>query len=263
MASSSQAEYSKKLIGQFAAQILDEGMKASPDQGVVDMINLRIQQIDELMSDQLNAIMHAPEFQALEASWARPAHMVMNTETSTRLKLRLLNVTKKELLRDLEKAVDHDQSQLFKKIYEENTAPSCNPYSLMIGDYYFGRHPQDILLLDKLSKVASARMRRSSRRRPRAVRHEDLDRSGRTRDLSKIFESANSTAGVHSGTARIRGTSRYVCRATRCACLMARRPFRWRTSSSRKTSTGATTAGTVGECGLPARHAHHRCVRQA
>ena len=182
----SQSEYSKKLIGQFAVQILDEGMKASPDQGVVDMINQRIAQIDELMSKQMNAIMHAPEFQALESSWRGLHDMVMNTETSTRLKLRLLNVTKKELLRDLEKAVDHDMSSLFKKIYEEEYGTFGGyPYSCLIGDYYFGRHPQDITLLDKISHVAAAAVHFG--RKPCPVRHEALYRSFRaTRPVENL-----------------------------------------------------------------------------
>ena len=188
----SQSEYSKKLIGQFAVQILDEGMKASPDQGVVDMINQRIAQIDELMSKQMNAIMHAPEFQALESSWRGLHDMVMNTETSTRLKLRLLNVTKKELLRDLEKAVDHDMSSLFKKIYEEEYGTfGGHPYSCLIGDYYFGRHPQDITLLDKISHVAAAAHAPFIAAASPALfdmkRFTDLSVP---RDLSKIFESA-------------------------------------------------------------------------
>jgi len=188
----SQTEYSKKLIGQFAVQILDEGMKASPDQGVVDMINQRIAQIDELMSKQLNAIMHAPEFQALESSWRGLHDMVMNTETSTRLKLRLMNVTKKELLRDLEKAVDHDMSSLFKKIYEEEYGTfGGHPYSCLIGDYYFGRHPQDITLLDKISHVAAAAHAPFIAAASPALfdmkRFTDLSVP---RDLSKIFESA-------------------------------------------------------------------------
>jgi len=188
----SQAEYSKKLIGQFAVQILDEGMKASPDQGVVDMINQRIAQIDELMSKQMNAIMHAPEFQALESSWRGLHDMVMNTETSTRLKLRLLNVTKKELLRDLEKAVDHDMSSLFKKVYEEEYGTfGGHPYSCLIGDYYFGRHPQDITLLDKISHVAAAAHAPFIAAASPALfdmkRFTDLSVP---RDLSKIFESA-------------------------------------------------------------------------
>ena len=187
----SQADYAKKLIGQFAVQILDEGMKASPDQGVVDMINQRIAQIDELMSKQMNAIMHAPEFQALESSWRGLHDMVANTETSTRLKLRLLNITKKELLLDLEKAVDHDMSSLFKKIYEEEYGTfGGHPYSCLIGDYYFGRHPQDITLLDKISHVAAAAHAPFiSSASPALFDMKRFTDLSVPRDLSKIFES--------------------------------------------------------------------------
>lgn len=187
----SQADYAKKLIGQFAVQILDEGMKASPDQGVVDMINQRIAQIDELMSKQMNAIMHAPEFQALESSWRGLHDMVTNTETSTRLKLRLLNITKKELLRDLEKAVDHDMSSLFKKIYEEEYGTfGGHPFSCLIGDYYFGRHPQDITLLDKISHVAAAAHAPFiSSASPALFDMKRFTDLSVPRDLSKIFES--------------------------------------------------------------------------
>ena len=153
----SQGIYAKKLIGQFASQILDEGMKTSPDKGVVAMINERVAEIDKLLSDQLNAILHHASFQALEASWRGLHDMVYGTETSSRLKLRLLNVSKKELLKDLESAVDHDMSVLFKKVYEEEYGTfGGHPYSLLIGDYSFGRHPQDIALLERLSKVAAA-----------------------------------------------------------------------------------------------------------
>ena len=64
----SQSEYAKRLLGQFATQILDEGMKAAPDKGVVAMINERVAEIDKILSDQLNAIMHHPDFQALEGT---------------------------------------------------------------------------------------------------------------------------------------------------------------------------------------------------
>ncbi|MEY4711927.1 MAG: type secretion system contractile sheath large subunit, partial [Pseudomonadota bacterium] len=114
----SQSDYAKKLLGQFATQILDEGMKAAPDKGVVAMINERLAAIDKVLSDQINAILHHPDFQALEASWRGLHDMVHGTETGPQLKLRLLNVSKKELLKDLETAVDYDTSALFKKVYE-------------------------------------------------------------------------------------------------------------------------------------------------
>jgi type VI secretion system protein ImpC len=188
----SQGVYAKKLIGQLASQILDEGMRTSPDKGVVAMINERVAEIDKLLTDQLNAIMHDEAFQALEASWTGLHDMVYGTETSTRLKLRLLNVTKKELLKDLETAVDHDMSVLFKKVYEEEYGTFGGyPYSLLIGDYTFGRHPQDIALLERISKVAAAAHAPFiTAAAPSLFDLKSFTELGVTRDLSKIFESA-------------------------------------------------------------------------
>jgi type VI secretion system protein ImpC len=188
----SQSEYAKKLLGQFASQILDEGMKAAPDKGVVAMINERVAEIDKILSDQLNAIMHHADFQALEASWRGMHDLVYGTETSTRLKLRVLNASKKELLKDLENAVDHDMSVLFKKVYEEEYGTfGGNPYSLLIGDYYFGRHPQDIALLQRLSKVAAAAHAPFiAAASPSLFDMQSFTELGVPRDLSKIFESA-------------------------------------------------------------------------
>jgi type VI secretion system protein ImpC len=188
----SQSVYAKKLIGQLASQILDEGMRTSPDKSVVAMINERVAEIDGLLTDQLNAIMHDSAFQALEASWSGMHDMVYGTETSTRLKLRLLNVTKKELLKDLETAVDHDMSVLFKKIYEEEYGTfGGQPYSLLIGDYTFGRHPQDIALLERISRVAAAAHAPFvAAAAPSLFDLKSYTELGVARDLSKTFESA-------------------------------------------------------------------------
>jgi type VI secretion system protein ImpC len=192
----SQGLYAKKLIGQLASQILDEGMRTSPDKSVVAMINERVAEIDTLLTDQLNAIMHDPAYQALEASWSGLHDMVYGTETSTRLKLRLLNVTKKELLKDLETAVDHDMSVLFKKIYEEEYGTFGGyPYSLLIGDYAFGRHPQDIALLERISKVAAAAHAPFiASAAPALFDLKSFTDLGVTRDLAKTFESAELAA---------------------------------------------------------------------
>jgi type VI secretion system protein ImpC len=188
----SQSTYAKKLLGQFATQILDEGMKTAPDKGVVATINERIAEIDKILTDQLNAVMHHPDFQALEGSWVGLHDMVFGTETSSRLKLRLMNVTKKELLKDLETAVDHDMSVLFKKVYEEEYGTfGGNPYSLLIGDYYFGRHPQDMALLQRISKVAAAAHTPFiTAAAPTMFDMSSYTELGVPRDLSKIFESA-------------------------------------------------------------------------
>ena len=188
----SQNAYAKQLLGQFATQILDEGMKAAPDKGVVAMINERVAEIDKIISDQLNAIMHHEDFQALEASWTGLRDMVFGTETSSRLKLRLMNVSKKELLKDLETAVDHDMSVLFKKVYEEEYGTfGGHPYSLLIGDYYFGRHPQDMALLQRISKVAAASHAPFiASVAPAMFDMKSFTDLGIPRDMSKIFESA-------------------------------------------------------------------------
>lgn len=191
----SQGPYAKKLIGQLASQILDEGMKTSPDKGVVTLINERVAEIDRLLTDQLNAILHAPEFQALEGSWRGLRDLVFGTETGSNLKLRLLNVSKKDLLKDLETAVDHDASVLFKKIYEEEYGTyGGHPYSLLIGDYYFGRHPQDIALLERISRVAAAAHAPFiTAAAPGLFDFKSFTELGIPRDLSKTFESAELT----------------------------------------------------------------------
>jgi len=186
----SQRPYAQDLLGEFVTQILEEEMTVSHD--TVAMINSRIAQIDELISQQLNAIMHAEEFQRMEAAWRGLNNLVMNTETGTWLKLRLLNITKKELLTDLEKAVEFDQSALFKKIYEEEYGTFGGyPYGLLIGDYEFGRHPQDMALLEKLSNVAAAAHAPFiAAASPRLFDMDSFTELGIPRDMAKIFESA-------------------------------------------------------------------------
>ncbi len=185
----SQMPYARDLIGELVAQVLDEGMVISADTAA--MINDRIAQIDELISNQLNEVMHTPELQKLEGSWRGLNYLVMNTETGVMLKLRLLNVTQKELLSDLEKAVEFDQSQLFKKLYEEEYGTfGGHPYTMLVGDYEFGRHPQDMALLEKISNVAAA----AHAPFIAAASPKLFDMAGFTdlaipRDLAKIFES--------------------------------------------------------------------------
>jgi type VI secretion system protein ImpC len=106
-----------------------------------------------------------------------------------------MNVTKKELLKDLETAVDHDMSVLFKKVYEEEYGTfGGNPYSLLIGDYYFGRHPQDMALMQRISKVAAAAHTPFiTAVAPTMFDMTSFTDLGVPRDLSKIFESAELT----------------------------------------------------------------------
>src|SRR5690606_10216276 len=112
-----QRPFARNMVTEFVNQVLEQGTVVSND--TVAFINQRILELDDLIANQLNEFMHDPAFQKLEGSWRGLSYLVMNTETAVHLKLRLMNITKKELLDDLEKAVEFDQSQMFKKIYEE------------------------------------------------------------------------------------------------------------------------------------------------
>ena len=184
-----QRPYARDLIGEFVSQVLDSSIAVGED--TVASINQRIAQIDKLLTDQLNEILHDPDFQRLEASWRGLHYLVSNTETSTTLKLRLLNATKGEVLSDLEKAVEFDQSVQFKQLYEEEYGTfGGHPYSVLIGDYEFSRHPQDIAWLEKMSSVAAAAHAPFvAAASPKLFDMDSFTELGNPRDLAKIFES--------------------------------------------------------------------------
>jgi type VI secretion system protein ImpC len=145
----------RDLVKEFVAQVLDGSMTVAKDAEV--MINQRIAQIDHLLSLQINEILHHAAFQKLEGSWRGLRHLVDQTETSSTLKIRVLNCTKKDLLKDLQRAPEFDQSAMFKKVYEEEYGVFGGaPFGALIGDYEFGKHPEDLELLEKVSNVAAA-----------------------------------------------------------------------------------------------------------
>jgi type VI secretion system protein ImpC len=101
--------------------------------------------------------MHHPSFQKLEGTWRGVKYLMDQSETGTMLKIRILNVSKKELLKDLQRASEFDQSALFKKVYEEEYGVFGGaPFGALVGDFEFGKHPEDIELLEKISNVAAA-----------------------------------------------------------------------------------------------------------
>lgn len=185
----SQRAFAESLVREFVTQV-DAHADTAGDTPVAFM-NAQIADIDQKIQDQLNAVMHDPAFQALEGTWRGLNYLVMNTETGTQLKLRLLNATKKELLDDLEKAVEFDQSQLFKKVYEEEYGTfGGNPYSCLVGDYSFTRHPQDMEFLNKIAGVAAAAHAPFiAAAHPRLFDLDSFEQLGVPRDMAKIFES--------------------------------------------------------------------------
>src|SRR5215471_4630563 len=179
----------KDLIKEFVSQFLEGSMTLSRDTEA--MINARIAQLDHLLSIQLNEIMHHPSFQKLEGSWRGLKHLMDHSETGVGLKIRVLNVTKKELLRDIEKAPEFDQSALFKKIYEEEYGVFGGaPFGALIGDYEFGKHPEDMALLEGVSHVAAqAHAPFVSAAAPDLFNLESYTSLDAPRDLAKIFDS--------------------------------------------------------------------------
>src|SRR5687767_8554918 len=131
-------ERGRNLVKEFVSQVLEGTMTVSKDAEA--MINARIAQIDHLLSIQLNEILHNAAFQKLEGSWRGLKYLMDQSETSDRLKIKVLNVSKKELLRDLQRAPEFDQSAMFKKVYEEEYGVFGGaPFGALIGDYEFGR----------------------------------------------------------------------------------------------------------------------------
>ncbi len=184
----SQKKWAKDIIGEFVKQIMEGQITVSKNMEAT--INARIAEIDRLISKQLNEVMHHPEFQRLEASWRGLHYLVSKTETSEKLKIRVLNVSKKELLKDMERASEFDQSALFKMIYEEEFGMFGGAaYGALIGDYEFDNSPQDMALLEKISQVAAAAHAPFiAAASPRMFNLDSFTEIGKPRDLAKIFQ---------------------------------------------------------------------------
>jgi type VI secretion system protein ImpC len=126
---------------------------------VLDTIEEMISRIDRKLTAQMNEILHAPEFQQIESAWRGLHYLVYNSETDANLKIRVMNVSKNELYRNLRlyPGARWDQSPLFKQIYEHEFGQlGGEPYGCLVGDYYFSHLPTDVQLMRDLSKVASA-----------------------------------------------------------------------------------------------------------
>lgn len=189
----SQRPKAVRIVNEFVDQVLTKSDTVGSD--IVARIEDCIAEIDDRISAQLNEVMHNPEFQRLEAAWTALRELVMNTETGTSMKLRLLNVSKADLLKDLTSAVEFDQSALFKKVYEEEYGTfGGHPFSALVGDYEFGPGPQDVLLLTKISNVAAAAHAPFvAGASPAMFYMDEFQELPLPRDLAKIFESSDFT----------------------------------------------------------------------
>ncbi|HEY4360167.1 MAG TPA: type VI secretion system contractile sheath large subunit [Bryobacteraceae bacterium] len=213
-------ERGKDLVKEFVAQVLEGSMTVTRD--AETMINARIAQIDHLLSIQLNEILHHPSFQKLEGSWRGLKYLLDQSETSDQLKIKVLNVNKKELLKDLQRAPEFDQSALFKKVYEEEFGIFGGaPFAAMIGDYEFGRGPEDMELLERISQTAAAAHAPFlSAASPEFFNMESFTQLDAPRDLAKVFDT---TEYAKWKSFRQSEDSRYV--GLTCPRVLSRLPY--------------------------------------
>jgi type VI secretion system protein ImpC len=182
-------ERGKGLIKEFVAQVLEGSMTLGRDAD--QMISARVAQIDHLISLQLNEVLHNPVFQKLESTWRGLKYLLDQSETGTQLKIRVLNASKKDLLRDLQRAPEFDQSAMFKKVYEEEYGIfGGEPFGALVGDYEFSKHPEDLELLEKVSQVAAAAHAPFlSAASSELLNMETFTQLDQPRDIGKIFDS--------------------------------------------------------------------------
>lgn len=195
------------MIAEFVRQLEDAGELQVTD--VYFFIMQRVAHLDGEISRQLDEVLHHPDFQKLEGSWRGLHYLVMHTETSTSLKLRFLQITFTEFGNDLLRAVEFDQSQLFKKIYEyEYGTFGGHPYSCLVLDFAFSRNPKELDILMKFSGVASAAHAPAlAAASPALFDLASFVNIGAPRDLAKSFES---TDAIKWNSFRGSPDSRYV-----------------------------------------------------
>jgi len=213
-------ERGKDLVKEFVSQVLDGSMTVSKDAEA--MINARIAQIDHLISLQLNEVMHHPALQKLESTWRGLKYMLDQSETGEGLKIKIINASKKDLLRDLQRAPEFDQSAMFKKVYEEEFGIFGGaPFGALMGDYEFSKSPEDIELLEKISNVAAAAHAPFlTAAAPEMFNLDSYTSLDAPRDLAKVFDT---TEYAKWKSFRASEDSRYV--ALTCPRTLMRLPY--------------------------------------
>ena len=181
----------ENAVRTLAEQALRETAVISDD--VTGTIKAIIAEIDKKLSDQVNAIMHSERFQQVESAWRGLHYLVNNSETDEMLKIRVMNISKKDLAKNLKKykGTAWDQSPIFKKLYEEEYGQlGGEPYGSLVGDYYFDHTPGDVELLGQMAQIAAAAhapfLAAAS---PISMGMDSWQELANPRDLAKIFSS--------------------------------------------------------------------------
>lgn len=183
----------QKLVQNLAVAAREKSGTATISSNAIKSIKSLIAGIDQLLGAQMNQILHSPELRQIEGAWRGLHYLVNNTETDSKLKIRVLNITKDELadqLEDFEGAM-WDQSPAFKKLYsEEYSMFGGEPYGAIVGAYEFSHHPRDVSLLRNLSGIcASAHAPFIAAAAPQLFRMESWQELPNPQDLEQIVSS--------------------------------------------------------------------------
>lgn len=185
-----------RSVKTLALQVMEDISTIPAD--AEDAIEGIIAEIDKKLSEQMDEILHHPDFQKLEGTWRGLSHLVFNTETDEKLKIRVYNVTKAELGKNFKKfkGAKFDQSPIFKKVYEEEFGTANGePYGCLIGDYSFNHTAPDVAILEGMAQVAaSAHAPFLTAPDPSLLNMESWQELNKPRDLTKIFQTADYAA---------------------------------------------------------------------
>jgi type VI secretion system protein ImpC len=178
----------RDLIGELVSQVLDGTVVVSNNLSAT--LDARVAELDALISEQLSQILHAPEFQKMESTWRGLHYLCKHTSTGEMMKIKMLNASKKDLVRDFNNAIDFDQSALFKKVYEEEFGTFGGaPFGTLIGDYEITRQPEDMYFVEQMSHVAAASHAPFiSAASPELLGLESFADLGKPRDMAKVFD---------------------------------------------------------------------------
>ncbi|MES2069604.1 MAG: type VI secretion system contractile sheath large subunit [Pseudomonadota bacterium] len=165
---------------------------------VLGTVEALIAELDKKLSEQVNLILHNPEFQAVESAWRGLHYLVNNTETDESLKIRVMNISKGELHKTLKKykGTAWDQSPIFKKLYEEEYGQfGGEPYGSLVADYYFDNSAPDVELLTQMAQIsAAAHAPLISAADPSVMLMDSWQELANPRDLTKIFQTPEHAA---------------------------------------------------------------------
>ncbi len=186
--SSTEHARARDIIAELANQVMDGTVVMSSNLSAT--LDARVAELDRMISTQLSAVMHAPAFQKLERSWAGLHYLVKSSASGQGLQIKMLNATKRELVKDFQSALEFDQSAMFKKVYEEEFGSFGGaPFGSLIGDFEITRQPEDMYFVEQMSHIAAAAHAPFiSAASPELFGLDSYSDLGKPRDLSKVFD---------------------------------------------------------------------------